>query len=554
MHEGSSITGLVARSPGWFGLARSALTADQFKALLDHPGVYPATASKRLQRPDDATELLVHWTHEPVLDAVGISRRFIDAITPHPVPLPPGKPWNGYSPHRYWLRPYQLVGAAFARSRRGAIIADSPGTGKTRQAIASWTPDDGLMVIFGPLAAIADVDAPWRREFRDYYGWEPYQVRSQTVEPLPPGTRAVFCGFEIAHFWAPSLKPRFAVIDEADILAAHPRSRRSAAIIACAARADRVLALTGTPMWSRPMTLYGLLHLVAPWAFGGWREFGIRYASGTPTAYGFAYPGLSNHEELLARLDEIMLRRTEHDIGHELPPVHREVVSLPVTATLARTINEHVGEAFRGRDPKVNVAGAVQALACVRRAVAYAKVDAVVERAVKHVGIGESVVVWAWHRHVVEVIVTALVMRGIRAGRILGGMSTTQRAKRLAEFRAGELDVLVCNLQVGGVALDLTVSHVALFAELDWQPRTLAQAAARTRRERQTSPCQETYFILDSPVEHGLIDILDVKEGFAGMLAMNTAEAAVRVLAQALHRDEDTADFGRLIKMARETE
>ncbi len=552
MHEGSSITGLVARSPGWYGLARSALTAHQFTTLLECPGVYPATASKRLQRPDEATELLVHWTHKPVLDSAGVARRILDAITPRTAPLPLGKKWDGCSPH--WLRPYQIAGASFARSHRGAIIADAVGTGKTRQAIASWTPDDGLMAIFGPLAAIADVDAPWRREFRDYYGWEPYQLTTRTVGPIPPGTRAVFCGFEIAHYWAPSLNPQFVVVDEADILAAHPRSRRSAGIIACAARAERVLALTGTPMWSRPMTLYGLLHLVAPWAFGGRREFGLRYAAGAPTAYGFAYPGLSNHEELLSRLDEIMLRRTEHDIGRQLPPVDREVVVLPVTAVLARTINEHIGEAFRNSNPKLKVEGAVQALACVRRAVAYAKVDAVVERAVRHVGVGEPVVIWAWHRHVIEVLVTALVLRGIRAGRLLGGLSTTQRAKHLAEFRFGNLDVLVCNLQVGGVALDLTCSHVALFAELDWQPRTLAQAAARTRRERQTSPCREVYFILDSPVEHGLIDILDIKEGFAGLLAMNTAEAAVRVLVRALHRDEDTADFAAIVKAAREAE
>jgi SNF2 family DNA or RNA helicase len=62
------------------------------------------------------------------------------------------------------FRPYQVEGARWLGRERGAILADSPGLGKTIQLLALLEPEVGRAVVVGPKNAIPE----WTAQVGEY--------------------------------------------------------------------------------------------------------------------------------------------------------------------------------------------------------------------------------------------------------------------------------------------------------------------------------------------------------------------------------------------------
>lgn len=78
--------------------------------------------------------------------------------------------------------------------------------------------------------------------------------------------------------------------------------------------------LTGTPIMSRPEDIFGIVQMVSPSYFGTWTEFSKRYL--TIDVYGKFGPrvvGAKNLDELRARVQNIVIRRTEYEVSIQLP-------------------------------------------------------------------------------------------------------------------------------------------------------------------------------------------------------------------------------------------
>lgn len=511
----------VEEQGGWFVLDYHQLPTATAQALLAIPGVRLTNATTT-GLPTPLSEIRVHYSHREVVAAIVGEEIAATLVIPNQIAPLPEYPVG-------WLRPYQVEGAWFLRGRPGAILADAPGLGKTRQALASWDPAEGLLVVFGPCASWWI----WRDEVHARYGIVPLQLRGMLPNPalITPDVKVIYCNFEIAAAWALVIpRPTLVVIDEAHIIAPSPRKQRAAAIIGVAHRARRAIALTATPQWARPYSLWGLLQLVDAWAFGSAHEFGRAYCAAESTQYGWRYEGLSNVEELRTRLDHVMLKRSPDDVALQMPELTRIVEPVELTPVVHARIHSALDTFFRGQATPTRVAAVAARL---RRAVAGIKAQRAIQLIQDYVAAGEYVVAWVWHTAVARKMTADLNALGISTACMIGETSEAQRQVACAGLRYGHYQCLVVNLAVGGVSIDLTAARVAVMVELDYSPPVLIQAEGRTWRSTQRAQgCLVTYLVADEPFERSILNILGCKEGYARSLDL----APSTLIAQALLR------------------
>jgi SNF2 family DNA or RNA helicase len=89
-------------------------------------------------------------------------------------------------------------------------------------------------------------------------------------------------------------------------------------------------------------------------------------------------------------------------------------------------------------------------------------------------------------------IAEKLANKGRRVKVILGGMDKKIRQQYVNEFQNGELDDLVCSLNVAGVGINLFRSSRCVFAEFPWTWAALDQASDRLHRIGQKD-CVNVY-------------------------------------------------------------
>lgn len=425
------------------------------------------------------------------------------------------------------LRDYQHDDLPFLLNRRSSILGYEMRLGKTATATCAHDPANGPLLIIGPLIA-RDV---WRNWVEKVHGFAPVALESKNDIPLP-GFPAYFCHFDIldAHSaFLQTLKPGTLVIDEIHMLQAR-RSLRMSTCSLVASNANRIIGLSGTPMWSNPRSMWPILNLLAPGAWGSEFEFCQRYMKATNTAYGWKYEGTNNEDEFRQRLSEVIVRRTWEDVAPQLPPTINvvepvcisasDLSKLELQAERTRLSHAHSGK----RDV------AVAALASLRLRYGKAKVKRAVELAEQAMRDGHKVLLWTWHTEVADALSEALYEK-------CGGVFYTLTAEQTQDTRAHQISgfqnhgvsvAMIIPLAVGGVAIDLSSADVNIFVEQDWIPATNYQASMRVFKPGR--PHSNVWMHLDVPVERRLMEVLGANEGCQTAVGLGYDEIANRIL------------------------
>lgn len=436
------------------------------------------------------------------------------------------------------LRPYQHDACGFASARRGVLIADTMRLGKTATAVSVADVGSGCVLIVAPLST-RGVWADWcRRRWPDV---APKFLTGRSYDPsVLKGQSIVFCHYDIISSWmnVGGLKLGWLILDEAHLLN-NRTAKRSQAALYLSSIAERTIALTGTPVWNRPAGVWTLLSCVAPGAWGKFGAFARRYGGPVDGAYGTSYKGTSNEEEFRARLTEVMLRRTWQEIAPHLPPIERSIETVDLSERDLYAV-EHEAESVRMAARRVVPVGA---LARFRRLTARLKVKAAVEIAAKIVEEGDRVVVWAWHKEVIQKIEIALEQKGVIAWGISGETSAASRERAIEEWRFADAGALIVSLPVGQVGIDLSAARHAVFAELDWTPSVIAQAEMRTFSADR--PMAVTYILLDHEIERNLLEAIRTKCDAADRTGLPAADTGVSAVGNAL-RIQDKDALSRL--------
>ncbi len=443
------------------------------------------------------------------------------------------------------LRNYQEEGARFLTGRRGVLLADGMRIGKTAQCIAAHDPDDGPLVVVGPLA----VRSVWLDWFRRRWPDTPSAVlRGRKYDPKVNDASLIFTHYDILPKWQSiglTRKIGTLVFDEAHLLS-NRKSKRTQAALIMAPAAERVICATGTPLWNRTEGLWPLLSVTNPAAWGTYTAFTERYASGMPGAWGWETGAPSNVDEFRERLSEVMIRRRWEDVRDELPPTTRAIESAPMSARQALEIDKL---AVQIREKFGDFAGAgsfteVGELARIRRIVAQEKTKVATDCALRVVQSGEPVVVWVWHRDVGDTIAEKLKAKKVPTTLVTGAVEEEYREDLLDTWRGRPTGALIISMGVAPAGIDLSHAAHCIFAELDWTPATMGQAAMRTFSPAR--PNFETYVVAEHEIDRKLIEVLISKCDAAGELGIPATDTQTIAFNVFSDPSESAADLDRL--------
>lgn len=419
-------------------------------------------------------------------------------------------------PHNFPLKDYQIHGVMslinIISKVGGALLADDMGLGKTLQTIclANQLPQPSRNLVVAPRF----MSEGWGEELTKWGERDFVMIRSgktrahQTAWVDACYSKWVVVSYEmlpdVAERCFNSQPPDFLIFDEAHMVKGR-RAGRSKVAEEMATLTPFKLAITATPMWSRPRDFYQILKVLLGKRFGSPSAFDMRYCNGTLNAHGgMDNKGATNSEELKRRLACYMVRREKKDVLKELPSLTRQVVWLPPDAEAERALRAAV------LNKRANATYAAV------HSTAKAKMDAAIELARQ----AKQFVLFTYERAHVEEIASRLDKGGTPNVWIHGGIPVEARFKRIALAKANKWGI-VANIDSLGAGVNLQgVASVGIMHVLDWVPLKMAQAEARIHRMGQEYPVMWYYLAckesMDEIVVRNVIEKLDQWRSIVG--------------------------------------
>jgi SWI/SNF-related matrix-associated actin-dependent regulator of chromatin subfamily A-like protein 1 len=437
------------------------------------------------------------------------------------------------------LFPYQTDGVIFLAARKGALLLDEQGLGKTIQAIRAADAVGALRIV---VACPASVKENWRREFAKFsrtarridvvYG------REHDFDPLADTIVVNYDLLTSSRVLAKlrRIAPDLVILDEAHMLK-NAKAKRTIAALgpACSGRAAlienaRVFALTATPIPNHPGELWPLLRAVAPQAIllrdgrtiMSEGLFVSTYCQMRETRYGPKIVGGKNLDDLRQRIAAVAIRRRKTDVLPQLPAFRAELTLLssvdaaaklrqavahdPVASMLAQTLssasdNETIARALVKSAP---------AMSTLRRMTGLLKAPLVADLATCDLDGGmDKLVLMAVHTDVIRTLRDTLDARGFRPVVIDGSTSAVARQRAIDSFQNDPATrVFIGQITAAGTGITLTAASNLIFAETSWVPADNAQAAMRVHRIGQKNSVLVRLATLPGTVDEAVANTL----------------------------------------------
>jgi len=423
------------------------------------------------------------------------------------------------------LFPFQKTGVEWLKSRRTALLADEQGLGKTVQAIVAA---DRLLARSMLVVCPAGVKLNWDREISQ---WFTRRITRQIVmkrSDLLVGAGVTIINYDLLSdpkILSQIMKLKFAVgvFDEAHYLKTRGTKRTAAVLKAGAAsRCVYKWFLTGTPVLNRPVELYPILKSTAPEViapYDTYDEFTRRFCNAFFDGFQMVVKGSSNEADLAARLTSrdnpshqpFMLRRLKKDVLKELPDKIYQILAIPAkSADIRKAIEKEL--TWSHEDAKHQVFSQEGGeIARLRHALALSKLDAAAEHLENLLLESQKIVVFAYHRDVIQQLAGRLV--GYNPVVITGETPAVQRQRNVDAFQSDpQIRLFIGQIQAAGTGLTLTASSNVVFVESSWVPGEIDQATDRCHRIGQKESVLVQFLVLaDSLEEHQLRIVIDKK-------------------------------------------
>ena len=440
-----------------------------------------------------------------------------------------------------------------------ALIADEMGLGKTPTAIG-WLfrhPEQRPALIICP----ATIKLQWARQIARWLDIPEDDIEVMKGTKQKPVTKDfVVCNYDILSRRLEDLHAhqfQAIILDESYYVKEEKSKRSKMAKLLCDQPCVKsVLALTGTPVLSRPKELWHQVRCVQPRLWPNPYKFYMRYCdphkvntiwnaqkSTRDTAWDFS--GASNLDELDRVLrDSLMIRRNKSEVMGELPAL--ETVTVPFEVNLSgyrkarKEVHQRLVEVrqqLREQRDSINnlpdeareiaIAGRaesnstvklygylIQEITKLKKEAAMAKLGMSIDWISDFVQSGEKLVVFTHHHDLSDALHQGLSDKGLALPWPLDGRaSMAQRQKVIDRFAEGGYDVLICGLKAMGMGVDglqNSASHLA-FLEFGWTPGDHAQAAARLHRQGQEKPVTAYYLMAANTLDEKIAKLLDCK-------------------------------------------
>jgi len=418
------------------------------------------------------------------------------------------------------LRPFQVEGFNFATKNKDCngrlLVADEMGLGKTVTSLAimlAYSSEWPLLIL-----CPASLRYTWPSEIEKFYPWMSHQSvyvvqgfddndfysnpQKKKRIKIVIATYSLLQNRSAAARVLQQFKFKCVIADESHNIK-EKTSQRCKLAIPLLLDARRLLLLSGTPALARPVELWAQLHCIDKDLFGSYTNFTKTYCNARRGRFGWDVSGLSNADDLHAKLKTVMIRRLKADVLSDLPAKQRCIV--PVAIQKAQDIKdcrEIIAELKETRLEASSLVRDDEASEAHRRArtllmEAYqasgvGKAQSVAEYVLDWLkGSGtQKVLVFAHHKHVLDTIEAAVSkhLKGVGHIRIDGSVPPAERAASVKKFQAkAQVRLAILSITAAGVGLTLTAASSVIFAELHWTPGVLAQAEDRCHRIGQTN-------------------------------------------------------------------
>lgn len=416
---------------------------------------------------------------------------------------------------------FQVQCVRFVESNAGrALICDDMGLGKTFESIA-WIalhPEVRPVICIVP----ATVKLNWQREWKQHA-----KIKTEVLEgktPYTPRRDVLILNYEIAEAWAPLLagmlqgKNGAVIFDECHYIK-NRGAKRTKACRRVAAKAKRVLALSGTPITNAPAEFFPVLQMVKPKVFTSFMEFGFRYCDPRKGFGGrWEFKGATNTKELHERISPFMIRRLKSEVRKDLPKKRRIVVPVEITNRKAyEKARDDFVEWLEETEGEEAVQSAAGALSLVRlgkllQLAADGKMRAAIQWIQDYLdGCDGKLVVFGIHKTVME----KLQRKFSTAASITGKTPVGKRQAQVDRFRNDpKCRLFLGQMKAAGTGTNgLQVADTTLTLELAWNMKTHEQAEDRILRIGQESQRVRNYYLIGrDTVEEWLLEVIQEKE------------------------------------------
>jgi SWI/SNF-related matrix-associated actin-dependent regulator 1 of chromatin subfamily A len=303
------------------------------------------------------------------------------------------------------------------------------------------------------------------------------------------------------------------ILDEAHYIQ-NAQAQRTKIVNNFCKKVDRLWLLTGTPMTSRPMNYFNLLHLIESPVAQNWMAFAIRYCQGYQFKAGnrkvWNVTGASNLEELRDRTSKQVLRRLKTDVL-DLP----EKIITPIYMRLkSKQYEALMGEYFDWFDNKKEESSSLTVqfgkLMKIRQVIAEEKIENTIELVENIIEQGKKVIIFTNFTDTLHKINTHF---GKQSVYLDGSCSNPQRQYAVDQFQTNDkIKVFVGNLKAAGVGITLTTAEAVIMNDLSFVPGDLSQAEDRAYRYGQKNIVSVYYPLFENTIEKIIYDMVNAKK------------------------------------------
>ena len=401
------------------------------------------------------------------------------------------------------LRGYQAFGAKFALTQQKVIIGDEMGLGKTVQALTAMAHlaagGETHFLVVCPASVIVN----WTREIGKHTRLTAHKVHGDDREParlqwLAVGGVAVTT-YEALRTLAdpeialdpddvgplPAVPLAMMTVDEAHY-AKNPAALRTKAVRKWAHATERVVFLTGTPMENRVEEFRTLVGHLRPDVATAVREL----------------DGSLGGTRFRRTVAPVYLRRNQDDVLSELPQRLETPDWVDLSGPALDAYRQAVAEGnFMKMRRAAFATGTLDGSEKLRR------LADIVDEATED---GRKVVIFSFFRSVLDSVVAILGDKAV--GPITGDVPPQQRQALVDEFTdATGPAVLVCQIQAGGVGLNIQAASVVIICEPQWNPAIEEQAIARAHRMGQVRRVDVHRLLAEHSVDQQMLEVTRAK-------------------------------------------
>lgn len=454
------------------------------------------------------------------------------------------------------LFPYQKNGIAYAIQKKRIINGDDMGLGKTAQSIATLVLGGARCIL---VICPATLKENWKREWKIWAGREAIIINDRVKSTWIQYYKVGMCNVFITNY--ESLRKYFveridqpvdertgkkaplrlnhihfketvntfdAVIVDELHRCKDGRRQVSKFVMGITRGKEWVLGLTGTPVVNKPKDLLSQLHIIGHLhTLGGYKRFIDTYCQGYNEASNLKLLNYNLHKNCF-------YRRLKKEVLHDLPDKLRSIIRTDIDTRTEydkaeNNLIQYLRENLQKTEGEITTALRGEAMVLIgilKKISARGKIASMIDHIQEVVDGGEKIIVFAWHKEVVNALKEAVT----GALTIVGDNTMEQRQRAVDNFQNNDdCKVIICNIQSGGVGITLTASSRVSFIELPWHPAHADQAEDRAWRIGAKNNVMCNYLLGINTIDEYIYDIIEKKRQIVAQVtgAENEIETSV---------------------------